>query len=268
MSPNKIKQYRTQLSMTQRQLAELAHTSQQQIQRIETGKIAANLATAQAICIALGKSLNAVFPGAEKAVSAFRKKVEQIGRYSDEDLSGVADKGVEMDGCAWTLKLYLRGHQDYFILSISNADKRRMYAYLQESEHEDVVQFFVFDSDEYRIALNISEIAFHQFLFDAPGDVYVKEDTESEELDYSNVRITFINGGPTACLSVEPDEPEDEEYDVGQLGHIFYMLESGSAPSERFVITDMDGEDAFIRAGSVAMLQVVFSVLEPDEQEE
>ncbi|VAG28680.1 transcriptional regulator, y4mF family [Enterobacter hormaechei] len=43
MIQNNIKQLRTQLSITQRELAYMVGTSQQQIQRIETGKVAADL---------------------------------------------------------------------------------------------------------------------------------------------------------------------------------------------------------------------------------
>nr|WP_246494612.1 helix-turn-helix domain-containing protein [Brenneria izadpanahii] len=50
MLQNKIKQFRTQLSITQRGLAESVGTSQQQIQRIETGKVAAKLGLAQMRC--------------------------------------------------------------------------------------------------------------------------------------------------------------------------------------------------------------------------
>lgn len=42
MAQNKIKQFRTQLSITQRELAEMVGTSQQQIQRIEAGKLLPN----------------------------------------------------------------------------------------------------------------------------------------------------------------------------------------------------------------------------------
>ncbi len=59
---NKIKELRTQLSITQRELADMVGTSQQQIQRIETGKVAAKLGLAQAISAVLKKPLNAVFP--------------------------------------------------------------------------------------------------------------------------------------------------------------------------------------------------------------
>lgn len=46
MLQNNIKQLRTQLSITQRELAFMVGTSQQQIQRIETGKVAAKLSLA------------------------------------------------------------------------------------------------------------------------------------------------------------------------------------------------------------------------------
>ena len=49
MLQNNIKQLRTQLSITQRELAFMVGTSQQQIQRIESGKVAARLGLAQAI---------------------------------------------------------------------------------------------------------------------------------------------------------------------------------------------------------------------------
>lgn len=260
MSPNKIKQFRTQKSITQRGLAELVGTSQQQIQRIETGKIAANLAVAQAICAVLGKPLGAVFPGADEALSAFRNKRSM----TEEDLSQIANEGIEMDGCSWTLKLYLRGQHEPLFLPINQSDKRRFYAHFNEESQDDTIGFFVFDSDEYRFALNIREVVFHQFLFEVLPMLVEEEDADEE--DYSNVRITITNGGPTIRLSVESDEPEDQE--TGQLGYLFSMLESDPIIGGRYQITDVDGEDAFIRAGSIAMLQVALSALEPTEYEE
>ncbi|WP_411705895.1 helix-turn-helix transcriptional regulator [Edaphovirga cremea] len=262
MSQNKIKQYRTQKSITQRELAELVGTSQQQIQRIEAGKVAANLVIAQAISAVLGKPLGAVFPGADEALSTFRGKRNRTA----EDLSQIANEGIEMDGCEWTLKLYLKGQNEAVFLPINQSDKRRFFAHFEEEETNDTVQFFVFDSDEYRFALNIREVVFHQFLFEPLG-AFIQDD-EADEKDYSNVRITVTNGGPTIRLSVESDELEDGEEDTGQLSYIFYMLESDTAPGERYQITDADGEDAFIRAGSIAILQVALSVLEPNEEED
>lgn len=44
------------------------------------------------------------------------------------------------------------------------------------------------------------------------------------------------------------------------------MLECDPEPTTRYLITDADGEDAFIRIGSIAMLQVALYALEPLEE--
>ena len=93
MIQNNIKQLRTQLSITQRELAYMVGTSQQQIQRIETGKVAAKLGIAQAICSALDKPLNIVFPESDQLINDFHKK----RRKTDDDLEAIATSGIEMD---------------------------------------------------------------------------------------------------------------------------------------------------------------------------
>ena len=160
MLQNNIKQLRTQLSITQRELAYMVGTSQQQIQRIETGKVAAKLGTAQAICNALDKPLNIVFPESDRLINDFHKK----RRKTDDDLEEIATSGIEMDSGLWIVKLWLHGQQDYLLLPISAADKRRFYYYFQETASPNVERFFVFDSDQYRYALNMREVVFHQFL--------------------------------------------------------------------------------------------------------
>ncbi|MCA7014570.1 helix-turn-helix transcriptional regulator [Dickeya dadantii] len=260
MPQNKIKQFRTQLSITQRELAEMVGTSQQQIQRIEAGKIAAKLGLAQAICAVLNKPLGAVFPDGDEVLKEFRTYRSQ----TDEDLNDFAASGIEIDNCTWFVKLYLRGHQDSLVLPISAADKRRFYAYFQEKAYPGVERFFVFDSDRHRYALNTREVAFHQFLFEPLVPVSNDENANEEDDYYYNVLITLENGGPVIGLSVESDEPEDEDTgDLGQLEAFFGMLECDPEPTERYVITDIDGEDAFIRMGSIAMVKVSLEVLEP-----
>lgn len=267
MKANNIREYRTQLSVTQKQLAELANTSQQQIQRIETGQIAASLTTAIAISKALGKSLEDVFPGAETAVSSFKDQRTKTGHYSDEDLSKVADAGIEMDACNWTLKLYLNGRNDFYILKMNGADKRRMFRYFCEPDSSEKNTFFMFDTDTHRVALNVNEVVFHQFLFDGPLEPF-QDDSEAGELDDSyNVQIILTNGGPVIGLSVDPDYTDSED-DLGQLSNLFCMLELEVDPNERCYIEDMDGEYAFIRAGSIAMLQVALDAVEPLEDDE
>ena len=64
VTQNKIKQFRSKRGMTQRQLAGAVGTSQQQIQRIESGVQAARFEVALKICAALDASMEQVFPAA------------------------------------------------------------------------------------------------------------------------------------------------------------------------------------------------------------
>lgn len=260
MLQNNIKQLRTQLSITQRELAFMVGTSQQQIQRIETGKVAAKLSLAQAICNALDKPLNVVFPESDRLINDFRKK----RRQTDEDLEAIGISGIEMDSGLWTVKLWLQGQQDYLLLPISAADKRRFYYYFQEKNTPNTERFFVFDSSEYRYALNMREVVFHQFLSDGFAPIM-----SEEEDDYFNVHITLVNSGTVIPLSVEPDAPQNEETDdIGQLNAFFDTLDCEPETTNRFMITDEDGEDAFIRIGSIAMVRVALDALEPVEDDE
>lgn len=262
MLQNNIKQLRTQLSITQRELAFMVGTSQQQIQRIETGKVAAKLGLARAICNALDKPLNVVFPESDRLINNFRKK----RRKTDEDLEAIATSGIEMDSGLWTVKLWLQGQRDYLLLPISATDKRRFYYYFQEkhSKHRTLLRF---DSSEYRYALNMREVVFHQFLSDGLRPIVDEEDDAYED-DYFNVHITLVNGGPVIPLSVEPDAPQNEETDdIGQL-NAFLTLDCEPETTDRFMITDEDGEDAFIRIGSIAMVRVALDVLEPVEDDD
>ncbi len=264
MTQNNIKQLRTQLSITQRELAYMVGTSQQQIQRIETGKVAAKLGLAQAICNALDKPLNIVFPESDQLINDFHKKC----RKTDEDLETIVTSGIEMDSGLWTVKLWLQGQQDYLLLPISAADKRRFYYYFQEKNAPNTERFFVLDSSEYRYALNMREVVFHQFLSDGFAPIMSEEEDDYED-DYFNVHITLVNGGPVIPLSVEPDAPQNEEADdIGQLNAFFEKLDSEPETTDRYMLTDEDGEDAFVRIGSIAMVRVVLDALEPVEEDE
>lgn len=263
MLQNNIKQLRTELSITQSELAHMVGTSQQQIQRIETGKVAAKLGLAQAICNALDKPLNIVFPESDQLINNFHK----TRRTTDEDLEAIATSGIEMDSGLWTVKLWLQGQQDYLLLPISAADKRRFYYYFQETASPNVERFFVFDSNQYRYALNMREVVFHQFLSDVLPPIVTEENDDYED-DYFNVYVTLVNGGPVVPLSVEPDAPQnDETDDIGQLNAFFEKLDCEPETTDRYMLTDEDGEDAFIRIGSIAMVRVVLDALEPVEED-
>ncbi|EAB8123143.1 TPA: hypothetical protein HHM78_004590 [Escherichia coli] len=86
--------------------------------------------------------------------------------------------------------------------------------------------------------------------------------------------LTCTSGKLTVAYSVielccEPDESEDEsDGDIGQLNAFFDILESEPESTERYQLTDIDGEDAFIRIGSIAMVRVPLDALEPVEEDD
>lgn len=253
MSKNKVKKLRMQLGMSQRELATQAGTSQQQIQRIEAGKITTSLQTAKAISGALGKPLETVFPAAAKALASLASQIQETGYIADDALSKVADGGVEADPSMWTLKLLLKGHNEPNLFPISASEKRRLYALVQNEEEGTMVQFLVFDTTEARHAINLAEITFCQFLFDAAIGHNESHADATEAHSEHNVQILMAGGGPTLDLAVDSDDDEEE----GQLSHMLFMLESGTLePNERVHIVDEDGEHAFIRVGSVAHIKV------------
>lgn len=267
MNTNKIKQIRTRLSLSQRELAERVGTSQQQIQRIEVGKITTSLALANSICGALGKPLDVVFPKAAKALEGLRREVEENHILTDEALSKASRHGVEADANQWTFKVVLKGRGEPLIFAISASEKRRLYSAVQGEDSGSLVQFAVFDTEDSRIALNLSEVTFCQFLFDPLNFIVEKELVPEEGKHECDVLITMIGGGPAIQLFVDVDDTSAED-GIGQLGHVFYMMESEADPSDRYRIVDADGEDAFIRAGSVALLQVSLWALGEDDGED
>ncbi|ECN9758332.1 transcriptional regulator, partial [Salmonella enterica subsp. enterica serovar Typhimurium] len=68
---------------------------------------------------------------------------------------------------------------------------------------------------------------------------------------------------------VETDAPQNEETcEIGQLNAFFEMLDCEPETTDRYMLTDEDGEDAFVRIGSIAMVRVALDVLEPVEDDD
>lgn len=258
MSTNKVRQIRTKLSLSQRELAERAGTSQQQIQRIEAGTITTNLPLANSICRVLGKPLDVVFPKAAQALRELQKEMEESHSVTDEALERAADEGIEADASRWTFKVILKGHNEPLFFPISASEKRRLYSAIQDEDAGSLVQFGVFDTEDHRVAVNLGEVSFCQFLFDSPHTIDRRGDVQ--ENGGVDVLIVMAGGGSGIGLSVDIDDTSDGD-DLGQLGHIFYMMGCEADPSDRYRIVDVDGEHAFVRAGSIALLKVALWAL-------
>lgn len=254
---NRVQKYRKAKHLSQRQLADLAGTSQQQIQRIEKGLITTRLETAIRIAQALDKPLNSVFPGAAKALEKVDAEIDSTYE-PDEGWKALREAGVEGDPRTWYFKVLMRGHTEPFMFQIPSQEKSRLYTAVQ-SEHELIgVPFVVFDTDAHRIAINLSELSYCQFLFEL-------EDKPAIDIEESYTVEVFFSGSTTPLtLEVEPEFCDENDLDdVGQCGHIFYMLDMDSEAAFRYRLIDQDGEDAFIRTGDISIFKVPLAVVEP-----
>lgn len=163
MSSNKVKYFRARLKLSQRELASLAGTSQQQVQRIEAGTITTSLELANELCKALGQPLKSVFPLAARALADLSSSMTATRTTSDKDLSEVSQAGIEADPSSWFFVAQLRGHEESMVFPILPSEKRRLYSAVQQ-EGSNQLAFAVFDSGENRVAINLSELVFCQFL--------------------------------------------------------------------------------------------------------
>lgn len=265
---NKVKSIRIKLGLTQRQLADKVGTSQQQIQRIESGRIAARLTLAAEIATALGKPLNVVFPG---SLGAIAKAVGHIDTSlhlpSDVELNQIQQTGIEFDSSQHCLRVWLRGYSEQIYFPLSPQEKRRLFQGIQgEIADPEVTSFVVFDSWDKRIAINLAELDACQFLFEPLiGMNEPDSSTVSEPLDKD--RVFVFPKGSSAPMTFKPevDRAADDEDAMGDFGNLFLQLEMNPAPSERLHFQDVDGESVFLRAGSVALLSVPLWVMNPGE---
>lgn len=262
---NRIKQLRMALGLSQRELAERIGTSQQQIQRIEAGRIAARLEIAIRLSQALGKPLNTVFPDSVRALKKMTGNTKASGFLpSDDEYSKLNETGIEGDSANWSINILLRGHKKRMNFKIPPEEQRRLFRAVQsETEHE---RFVVFDTSDSRVAVNLREVDYCHFLFDH-GEDRGKNPAEGLE-----VRVFFSGSPEPHSFGAEPDEGDpDDEDDPGQLRNIFFAFETTVEDHERLSFTDEDGERVFLRGGNIALFEVALELVEPtplDDEEE
>ena len=278
---NQIKANRLAMGLTQKELAKMIGTSQQQIQRIESGSSSTRLDVAAKLSQVLRKPPEKLFPGAGKALEKMRLE-RQTSRYVELDSwSKVREAGIEPDLRVWTLKMGIRGYSEpFFFRNVSGLDKEQVFSGIQseESSSDERVNFVVFDSDSHRVAINLTELSYCHFLFDPVMENVLKlgdncdEVTETDKSDYL-ARAYTVGGGPTLVLELDPDELSDDEVDedMSQCRGAFYDLATACVSSQRIFLTDQDGEQIAIRAGNLAVFMVSVNLLTPyleDAEEE
>lgn len=254
---NRVKSLRVALGLSQRELADTVGTSQQQVQRIESGKIATKVDMASRICAALGKPLDIVFPGAGNALGKINKEMESSGYSPDEDdLEPLRSRGIELGRRNWLFRCLFRGHSTTRTFKISSQERSRLFRIVQGEDQRptDEVPFIVFDLSDRRIGLNLSELSYCHFLYDA-------DESELNEPPSETVSVTFRGGENSLEFSIENDSGRPD-YDI--FRGIFFSMECIVSPSDRFHFRNSDEEDLFLRAADVALIEVPLWLIEPD----
>ena len=265
---NRLKHLRLKAGLTQRQLAEAARTSQQQIQRIETGQISARVDLANKLCTALKQPLDSIFPGAGKAILKWQNEVASSKSFSTETLAELGEHGVEGDIRVWYFLAQLRGHTKPICFRVPAAVKRDLFSRIQSERNADEdPHFIVFDSYYYRIAINLRDLVYSHFLFDSP--IAFPDASDLDETTEHDVQVFLSNNNEPLEFSVEPDDvAKDDEEDEGAFRNIFWMLEMSIPAHVRTAFTDGDREFVFLRTGDIALLQVPLRIVESESLEE
>lgn len=261
---NRIREIRTEKNLTQRQLAELAGTSQQQLQRIESGKQAVRFDIATKVCAALEASMEEVFPETKVPLARAREVgASQRALLNDASLNdALAEGGIEADPREWSMKYLLRNGTTGAV-TVSGQEYRRLHRAVQRTSPGE--RFVVFDTASHRMAINLDHLVFSQFLSEPQPDFYFDEAGEESSLvsvytTATQTPLTFI---------ANPDEVDMEEEDPNegegvQLQGFFYDLEQWSDTIEVVSFVDEDGERAFFRSADIMMVAVPLWLLEPN----
>lgn len=253
---NNIHKLRTALGLSQRALAVAVGTSQQQIQRVESGVQKARLDLAVKIAEALNSNLQQVFPNLSLPASVKNRKIKK------EEAESVIEKafakaGIDPDVRYWTVKIGFVDGRSFFY-PVAADEKERISSIVWNSTFD----FIVFDTRTKRVAINGSKIGYCHFLF----DLGVLEEDE-EECNECKVVVNFIGSQSPVSFDVDPDEKEIEEDDQGfssQLQGMFISIEGSSADEQQvLVFDDEDGERVFLRTSQILTLEAPLLCCEP-----
>ena len=265
-----IKQFRQEKKLSQRDLAKLTGTSQQQIQRLEAGISPIRLDLAVRICNALDLPMEKVFP----TLSPVLKKFPGRKLASEKALEELSGAGIEIEGVIWTAEFGLRnGVAKQFTLP--SAEKRRLEEFLRNWEYhfgdQTGIPFFWFDSDRYSICVNLSQLVYSRFMFDGPGLEASEAMSYEEVCDRAPHIEVWMNGQREPLeFSAEPDEisdleeEEEEQPESGQLEELLILLDSNMADDGFVSFMDNDGEDVYLRVADITMIAVPQWLLKPE----
>jgi transcriptional regulator with XRE-family HTH domain len=252
MRENLVRKRRQARGLTQRGLADLVGTSQQQIQRVEAGIQGVRLELAVEIAKALDVALPEVFPGLVRNTK--RRSSEKL--KPKLALKEFVDAGIDPDPRQWAVRFGLRNGQEV-TYEVSSGEKERISDILWKSQFE----FLVFDSTDNCVAVRRDGINFCEFIDDdySPSEKQIRE--QKYKLD-----VFFIDGGGKS-YRIEADDVdllEDDSFVDSQMQRLLIDLD-GDVNTDDEVVSfyDEDGVQVFIRRKQILRLEVPLICCQP-----
>jgi transcriptional regulator with XRE-family HTH domain len=242
MAKNRIAQLRKSRGLTQRGLAELAGTSQQQVQRIEAGVHGIRLELATKIAAALGGELSEIFP----SLGTVKRRGLAGSRYVNQRAK-LAAVGLDPDPNHWTVRFFASDGR-LFDYEIPSAEKDRLEKIFGRVGSGIVA----FETTSCWVAVNQGRIAATQFLFDLGVS---SEDVADEDF---KLKLHLVGAQRPIIFGVEPDtrsREDDEEGSSSQLQRLFFDLEM-NLEDEIVSFYDEDRERVYIKSTEILIIEV------------
>jgi transcriptional regulator with XRE-family HTH domain len=242
MAKNRLAQLRKSRGLTQRALAELAGTSQQQVQRIEAGVHGVRLELATKIASALGGELSEIFP----SLGTVERRGLAGSRYVNQHAK-LAAVGLDPDPNHWTVRFFCSDGRlfDYEVPSAEKDRLEKIFAGVGSG-------IIAFEATSRWVAVNQGKIAAVQFLFDHGIST---EDVEEENLE---LKLHLVGAKEPIIFGVEPDtrlQDDDEDGSSSELQRLFFYLEM-NLEDEIVSFYDEDRERVYIKPTEILIIEV------------
>jgi transcriptional regulator with XRE-family HTH domain len=261
---NRIRKFREQKQLSQRALAKILGTSQQQIQRYEVGASPVRLDFAIRLSKALDVEAVQLFPEIKRPLAKLRNSKNEP---NEEDMDeALRAGGVEADPTVWTAKMVFRGGVERKY-RISVSDKTRLENILREW-HEELPEppggpFFYFRSTKCCALANLDHLIACHILFDAPF-----EEREIEE-PYGKVDVWLLSRTEPLSFEIDPNDQQDldaEEIEnqSGFAANFLMGLDQFGYYRSFAEFRDTDGETAYFRTGDIMLVEAALSAVYPD----
>lgn len=259
---DRLKRVREVAKLSQKALAEMVGTSQQQIQRVEVGHTL-RLELATRIAAALRTDLETLFPEIRAVARKIRKETKNTKPLEHEHVERVqqdlAKVGIDADSATWTVILRMRsGLKRQYLVSSMDAER------LQTCISNSGKGFMSFDSNDAEVVVGLDHMLSAHFLWDGPG---IRDPLSEEQAPV--IRVWFHHPEPVA-YEVEYEEESAPDQEMGQIRDFLFGLDLGlDFEEEPFAsFDDIDGERVYLRLADVEILEASFAIFSIPEYED